>query len=66
MQTNQIIALLLSFVFVLMFVMIFVTMRLVNIFAHKIADAESNLRADRTVDGDDGVTAITEPATTIA
>ncbi|KAG4027232.1 hypothetical protein MFRU_032g00980 [Monilinia fructicola] len=36
MQKNQIIAMLLSFVFVLMFVMIFITMRLVNVFAHKM------------------------------
>ncbi|QSZ28922.1 hypothetical protein DSL72_003429 [Monilinia vaccinii-corymbosi] len=70
MQTNQVIALLLSFVFVLMFAMIFVAMRLVNVFAHKISDAKATLRADRALggdgdgDGDGGAATVAAPATT--
>ncbi|TGO90185.1 hypothetical protein BPOR_0075g00150 [Botrytis porri] len=84
MQKNQIVAMLLCFVFLLMFVMIFVTMRLVNIFnatsvlppltsvvhlcrAHNSissSNAKSALSEDRALDGDDGVTTVTGPATT--
>lgn len=62
MQKNQIIAMLLCFASLLMFIIIFVTMRLVNIFAHKISDAKCSIGEDRAVDGDDGVTVVTEPA----
>ncbi|EDN98845.1 predicted protein [Sclerotinia sclerotiorum 1980 UF-70] len=74
MQKNQIIAMLLCFASLLMFIIIFVTMRLVNIFllflhtpaqadSHNFrSDAKCSIGEDRAVDGDDGVTVVTEPA----